>query len=77
MSRSGPARAAVEREAKLVAPARFGLPDLTGLVPGATAVALPEARLDATYYDTADLRLARFLGSLCATAMASPALPGP
>ncbi len=56
---AGPAGAAVEREAKLVAPARFGLPDLAGLVPGATAVALAEAHLNATYYDTADLRLAR------------------
>lgn len=57
--KAAPAGAAVEREAKLVAPAGLGLPDLAGLVPGATAVALPTARLDATYYDTADLRLAR------------------
>jgi CHAD domain-containing protein len=50
---------AIERETKLVAPAEFGLPDLNGAVPGATAVVLPEVLLDATYYDTTDLRLAR------------------
>jgi CHAD domain-containing protein len=49
----------IERESKLVAPVGFGLPDLTGVVPGATAVGLPETILDATYYDTGDLRLAR------------------
>ena len=56
----GPAEATLEREAKLLAPSEVALPDLAGLVPGATAVALPELRLDATYYDTADLRLARW-----------------
>jgi len=49
----------VEREAKLVAPPGLAIPDLNGVVPGATARALPVERLDATYYDTADLRLAR------------------
>jgi hypothetical protein len=48
-----------EREAKLVAPAGLGMPDLTELVPGTRAVSQPVERLDATYYDTADLRLAR------------------
>ena len=43
-----------------MAPSGIALPDLAGLVPGATAIALPEAHLDATYYDTADLRLARW-----------------
>ena len=57
--RTGPVGAAVEREAKLVAPAGLALPDLAGLIPGATAVALSDAHLDAIYYDTADLRLAR------------------
>jgi CHAD domain-containing protein len=54
-----PTGTVIEREAKLVAPAGVRLPDMTGLVPGATAIELPELRLDATYYDTDDLRLAR------------------
>jgi CHAD domain-containing protein len=49
----------IEREAKLVAPPGLAIPDMNGLVPGATARVLPVERLDATYYDTADLRLAR------------------
>jgi CHAD domain-containing protein len=49
----------VEREAKLVAPPGLAIPDLNGLAPGATARTLPVERLDATYYDTSDLRLAR------------------
>ena len=49
----------VEREAKLVAPPGLAIPDLNGLVPGATVRVLPVERLDATYYDTSDLRLAR------------------
>jgi CHAD domain-containing protein len=49
----------VEREAKLMAPAGLGMPDLNELVPGTRAVTQPVERLDATYYDTADLRLAR------------------
>ena len=49
----------VEREAKLLAPPGLAIPDLNGLVPRATAGLLPVQRLDATYYDTADLRLAR------------------
>jgi len=56
---AGPAGTATEREAKLIAPPGFALPDLTDLVPGTVTVALPEEHLDATYYDTADLRLAR------------------
>jgi CHAD domain-containing protein len=35
------------------------MPDLHDLVPATTVTALPERDLDATYYDTADLRLAR------------------
>lgn len=54
-----PTGTVIEREAKLVAPAGVRLPDMTGLVPGATAIELPELRLDAIYYDTDDLRLAR------------------
>ncbi len=49
----------VEREAKLVAPAGLGMPNLDELVPGTRAVSRPVQRLDATYYDTPDLRLAR------------------
>jgi len=49
-----------EREAKLVAPAQVRLPDLDGLVDGASVTALDERRLDATYYDTAELDLARW-----------------
>ncbi len=49
-----------EREAKLRAPAQFALPDLGELLPGVFTKALPELDLDAIYYDTTDLRLARF-----------------
>jgi CHAD domain-containing protein len=49
----------IEREAKLVAPPGLAIPDLNGLAPGVTAHTLSVERLDATYYDTADLRLAR------------------
>ena len=57
--RPSSAGSSVEREAKLVAPAALGMPDLDELVPGTRAVTQPVRRLDATYYDTADLRLAR------------------
>ena len=49
----------VEREIKLVAPVDMVLPELGGLLPGSTATREPERYLDAVYYDTADLRLAR------------------
>jgi CHAD domain-containing protein len=58
----GPAHIAelsVEREAKLVAPPGLGMPNLDELIPGTRAVTRPVRRLDAIYYDTADLRLAR------------------
>jgi hypothetical protein len=48
-----------ELEAELIAPDDLRLPDLSGLVDGATAVRLPARHLEAAYYDTADLRLAR------------------
>jgi CHAD domain-containing protein len=48
-----------EREAKLGAGPAFGLPDLDGVIDGLAASALPERHLDAVYYDTPDLRLAR------------------
>lgn len=52
-------RDTVEREAKLEATAGLVLPDLAGLAPGVRPVALEDERLVATYFDTADLRLAR------------------
>jgi len=54
----------MEREAKLVAPPGFDLPRLGG--PEEAFVAEPRAarRLQTTYYDTADLRLARWGASL-------------
>jgi CHAD domain-containing protein len=48
-----------EREAKLGAGPAFALPDLNGVIDGLTATALPQRSLDAVYYDTPDLRLAR------------------
>jgi CHAD domain-containing protein len=54
----------VEREVKLGAGPAFHLPDLSGVVAGA-AVTAPEAmRLETVYYDTPDLRLARWGVSL-------------
>lgn len=54
----------LEHEVKLGAWPGLELPDLTDVVPGATVVALPPLRLDATYYDTSDLRLTRAGASL-------------
>jgi CHAD domain-containing protein len=48
-----------EREAKLGAGPAFAMPDLSGVIDGLTATASPERNLDAVYYDTPDLRLAR------------------
>jgi CHAD domain-containing protein len=48
-----------EREAKLSAWAGFALPDLNGVVDGAVALPLPDAKLTAIYWDTPDLRLVR------------------
>ena len=54
----------VEREVKLGAGPAFHLPDLAGVVEG-VAVAPPETvRLETVYYDTPDLRLARWGVSL-------------
>jgi CHAD domain-containing protein len=49
----------VEREVKLAAWGGFSLPDLFGVVENVTSRPLAERRLDAVYYDTRDLRLAR------------------
>jgi inorganic triphosphatase YgiF len=51
------ARSAIERELKLGVWAGFELPDLAA--DGLTAAAPAERRLEAVYYDTADLRLLR------------------
>ncbi len=50
----------LEREVKLDAGLRFSLPELSGVLPGVTAVALADAKLQATYIDTPDLRLMRW-----------------
>ncbi|GAC1537135.1 MAG: CYTH and CHAD domain-containing protein [Acidimicrobiales bacterium] len=55
---------AMEREVKLGAWAGFTFPDLTHVLPGATTTSLAALRLEATYYDTVDLRLARSGASL-------------
>ena len=56
---AAPQAAPEELEAKLIAPDELRLPDLSGLINGATAVRLPSRHLEAIYFDTADLRLAR------------------
>jgi CYTH domain len=56
---AAPQAAAEELEAKLIAPDELRLPDLSSLIKGATAVRLPGRHLEAIYFDTADLRLAR------------------
>src|SRR5215213_5684542 len=54
----------MEREAKLEAPPGFELPELGGPGDGFSAQDLPARRLRTTYYDTTDLRLARWGASL-------------
>lgn len=49
----------VEREVKLAVWPGFVLPPLDGVVDGALAVPSADERLDAVYFDTRDLRLAR------------------
>ena len=56
---AGLAPANLEREVKLGAWPGFEVPDLSGVVDGATVEAGDELALDATYFDTADLRLVR------------------
>ncbi len=53
-----------EREVKLGAGPAFHLPELAGVVEGITADALETVRLETVYYDTPDLRLARWGVSL-------------
>ena len=54
----------LEREVKLGAGPAFHLPDLNGVVEGVTVTPHEAVRLDTVYYDTADLRLARWGVSL-------------
>jgi CHAD domain-containing protein len=54
----------LEREAKLVAPAGFQLPQLGGPDDGFLAEPQPARRYTTTYWDTPDLRLARWGASL-------------
>ena len=53
-----------EREVKLGAGPAFHLPDLNGVVDGVTVTAPEAMRLETVYYDTPDLRLARWGVSL-------------
>lgn len=54
-----PAIAGVEHELKFSVPPEFEIPDLAYLVPGSELNEVADLQLDATYFDTADLRLAR------------------
>jgi CHAD domain-containing protein len=55
----------LEEERKYTVDARFGMPDLSGCVPeGGEVITREPVRLRATYYDTADRRLARAGASL-------------
>ncbi len=49
----------LEREVKFGGRPGFTMPDLAGVLPGVSVVTLAGLDLDATYYDTADLRLVR------------------
>jgi inorganic triphosphatase YgiF len=49
----------LEREVKLAAWGGFALPPLDDVAPGVDVKGLKAKKLDATYYDTKDLRLAR------------------
>jgi len=54
----------VERELKLTAGPGFHLPDFSGIEPAVHVSVADEMRMETTYYDTADLRLARWRCSL-------------
>jgi CHAD domain-containing protein len=49
----------LEQEVKLDPNPGWSLPELSGILPGAQVHSLPDVALETTYYDTADLRLAR------------------
>ncbi len=52
-------RGSIEREVKLGGRPGFAMPPLDGLVPSVRVITRPALDLDATYYDTPDLRLVR------------------
>jgi CHAD domain-containing protein len=54
----------LEREVKLAAPPAFSLPDLEDLAAAVEAGPVDERRLETVYYDTPDLRLARWGANL-------------
>ena len=54
----------LEREVKLAAPPAFALPDLEDLAAAVDAGPIDERRLETVYYDTPDLRLARWGANL-------------
>ncbi len=54
----------VEREVKLGAGPAFRLPDLAGVIEGVDVAPVETVRMDTVYYDTPDLRLARWGVSL-------------
>src|SRR6202795_803180 len=54
----------IEREVKLGAGPAFHLPDLSGVLDGVTVTPPEAVRLETVYYDTPDLRLARWGVSL-------------
>lgn len=54
----------LEREVKLAAPPAFSLPDLEDLAAAVEAGPVDERRLETIYYDTPDLRLARWGANL-------------
>jgi CHAD domain-containing protein len=49
----------LEQEVKLEIGTDWSLPDLSGVLPGVRAHPMPDLALETTYFDTADLRLAR------------------
>lgn len=53
-----------EVEAKLIVEDEFEMPDFEGVIDGATSTRLPERELDAVYFDTADLELAKWGATL-------------
>src|SRR5260370_42451790 len=54
----------LEREVKLAVPPLFALPDLEDLATAVEGSPVDEQRLETVYYDTPDLRLARWDANL-------------